>query len=62
MPNPMIDATLTEQDVENVIATFKTVREQLDFLAGLSAPERRQISKMGRKAQTFTARALDMAA
>lgn len=62
MPNPTIDATLTEQDVEKVIATFKTVREELDFLAGLSAPERRQIAKMGRKAQTFTARALDMAA
>jgi hypothetical protein len=56
-----IDATLTQQEVEDIIAALKTIREQLPFLVGLSTQERRQIPKMGRKAQTFAVRALNMA-
>ena len=56
-----IDATLTQQEIENIIAALKTIREQLPFLVGLSTQERRQITKMGRKAKTFAVRALDMA-
>lgn len=61
MTIPEIDATLSQQKIDNVLAAFKTVREELDFLIGLSNEERRQIPKMGRKSQTFTVRALDMA-
>ncbi|NJN90977.1 MAG: hypothetical protein HC878_11795 [Leptolyngbyaceae cyanobacterium SL_5_14] len=56
-----IDATLTPQEVENIIAAIKTIQEQLPLANGLSNKERRQISKLGRKAQTFAVRSLDMA-
>ncbi|MDX2213142.1 MAG: hypothetical protein SFY66_07620 [Oculatellaceae cyanobacterium bins.114] len=58
--NQTIDATLTQQEMEDIITALKTIREQLP-LVGLSTQERRQITKMGRKAQTFTVRALNMA-
>jgi hypothetical protein len=61
MSNQMIDATLTQQEIENIVMALITIREQLPFLVGLSTQQRRQISKMGRKAQTFSVRALDMA-
>jgi hypothetical protein len=60
MMNQTIDATVTRQNMEDIVAALKTIREQLP-LVGLSVQERRQITKMGRKAQTFTVRALDMA-
>lgn len=56
-----IDATLTQQEIDTIITALKTIREQMPFLIGLSVQERRQIPKMGRKAQTFAVRALDMA-
>lgn len=62
MPNQTIDATLTQKEIESIITALKAICEQLSFLIGLSAQERRRIPKMGRKAQTFAARALDMAA
>lgn len=61
MPTPPIDATITPEQVEQILAVLKTVQKQLPFLVGLSAQERRQLVKMGRKSQTFAARALDMA-
>ncbi|MEB3211600.1 MAG: hypothetical protein VKL39_09595 [Leptolyngbyaceae bacterium] len=56
-----VNATLTQQEIDEAIAALKIVQERLPFLIGLSAQERRQLSKMGRKSQTFTVRALDMA-
>jgi hypothetical protein len=56
-----IDATLTQQEIEDIITALKAIREQLPFLVGLSTPERRQLAKMGRKAQTFAVRSIDMA-
>lgn len=61
MNSQSIDATLTQQEIETILAALKIVREQLPFLIGLSTQERRQLSKMGRKSQTFVVRALDMA-
>ncbi|MBD1912083.1 MULTISPECIES: hypothetical protein [unclassified Leptolyngbya] len=62
MARQTIDATLTPQEIESIITALKTIREQLPFLVGLSTQERRQLTKMGRKTQTFTMRSLDMAA
>jgi restriction endonuclease Mrr len=56
-----VDATLTQQQVNDVVATIISIRDKLDFLIGLSPQERREVAKMGRKAQTFAVRALDMA-
>lgn len=56
-----IDATLTQEEIDTILAALKVVRDQLPFLVGLSAQERRQLPKMGRKSQTFAVRALDMA-
>lgn len=61
MANRTIDATLTPQDIESIIAALKTIQDQLPFLVGLSTQERRQLAKMGRKSQTFAVRSLDMA-
>jgi hypothetical protein len=62
MTIPTIDATLTQQDIDEVVAELKNIRDRLSFLIGLSVQERRQIPKMGRKSQSFAVRALDMAA
>lgn len=56
-----IDATITQQQVDNIVATVTSIRDELDFLIGLSPQKRREVAKMGRKAQTFVVRALDMA-
>lgn len=61
MNNQTVSATLSPEKVSDIVSRVKAIRDDLDFLLGLTPPERRQISKMGRKAQTFTARALDMA-
>ncbi|HEY9618115.1 MAG TPA: hypothetical protein V6C64_14815 [Microcoleaceae cyanobacterium] len=61
MTTRTVDAALSQQEIDRIIATLKTIRDQLPFLVGLSIQERRQLSKMGRKSQTFSVRALDMA-
>lgn len=61
MTTRTVDATLSQQEIDTIITALKTIREQLPFLVGLSIQERRQLPKMGRKAQTFSVRALDMA-
>lgn len=61
MLNQTVDAVLTQQEIDDIVTALKTIRDQLPFLVGLSTQERRQIPKMGRKAQTFSVRALDMA-
>lgn len=61
MNTQTVNATLSRQDIDAIIRELQTIQEQLPFLVGLSPQERRQLAKMGRKAQTFTVRALDMA-
>ncbi|MGJ3253633.1 MAG: hypothetical protein ACFE0J_21225 [Elainellaceae cyanobacterium] len=61
MPIRTVDATLTQQEIEEIITALNVILDRLPFLVGLTPDERRQIAKMGRKAQTFTTRALDMA-
>ena len=56
-----VDATLTPQEIDTILSTLKTIQDQLPFLKGLSVQERRKLATMGRKSQTFTVRALDMA-
>ena len=56
-----IDTTLSVQDQAEILAALKTVREKLPFLNGLTPRERQQLTKLGRKSQTFVVQALDMA-
>lgn len=56
-----VDADFSAQDLEAVMAALETIREKLPFLVGLSTDERRRLSKLGRKSQTFAHQALDMA-
>lgn len=56
-----VNATLSAQEISEIVNQLKTIHEQLPFLVGLTPQERRQMPKMGRKSQTFTTRALDMA-
>jgi hypothetical protein len=62
MAIPPIDAELSIDDLDAVMAALEIIRQKLPFLVGLSPDERRQLSKIGRKSQTFVVKALDMAA
>ncbi|MGF1536766.1 MAG: hypothetical protein ACFB4J_09835 [Elainellaceae cyanobacterium] len=62
MISNQVDAQLTAQDIEDVMEAIATIRTKLPFLVGLSIEERRRLSKLGRKSQTFTHQALDVAA
>ena len=57
-----VDTDFTDKDLKVVMDALETIREKLPFLVGLSTEERRRLSKLGRKSQTFAHQALDMAA
>ena len=62
MKNDNLDnMTLSQEDLERIYTAFNTIRDAMPFLVGLNVTERRRLSKIGTKAQTFTQRALDMA-
>ncbi|PSN20631.1 hypothetical protein C7271_01270 [filamentous cyanobacterium CCP5] len=61
MNTQTVNTTLSAQEALEIVNQLKLIREQLPFLVGLTPQERRQLPKMGRKSQTFTTRALDMA-
>ncbi|MGB3616366.1 MAG: hypothetical protein WBA10_21420 [Elainellaceae cyanobacterium] len=61
MLSNQVDTQFSSQDLEDVMAAIETIREKLLFLVGLSLEERRRLSKLGRKSQTFTHQALDVA-
>lgn len=56
-----IDVDLSAADIEEVLASLEAIHKKLSFLIGLTPNERRQIAKLGRKSQTFVAKALDVA-
>jgi hypothetical protein len=56
-----VDSTLVEKDIKEVLALLDTIRAKLPFLQAASPYERKHISKIGRKSQTFTVQALEMA-
>ncbi len=61
MKNNLDNMTLPQEDLERIYTAFNTIRDAMPFLIGLNVTERRRLSKIGTKAQTFTKRALDMA-
>ena len=61
MKNNLDNMTLPQEDLERIYTAFNTIRDAMPFLIGLNVTERRRLSKIGTKAQTFTRRALDMA-
>jgi hypothetical protein len=61
MNMPAIDAVISTTDMKEIMAAFEIVEEKLPFLIGLTPMERRQLTKIGRKSQTFVIQALDMA-
>lgn len=56
-----VDATFSSEDAQAVMNAIQIIREKLHFAVGLSSRERKMMSKIGRKSQTFTEQALDMA-
>jgi hypothetical protein len=56
-----VDAVLSDKDVEEAMAAIDSLRQKLAFSIGLSPQERKGMTKIGRKSQTFTEEALDMA-
>lgn len=59
--NNLNNITLTPEDIKRINTAFNHIRDAMPFLLGLSVTEKRRLSKIGTKAQTFTDRALDMA-
>jgi hypothetical protein len=60
IPNT-VDAVLSDKDLEEIQAALDLVRKKLSFTMALSPEERRRLSKIGLKNQTFTERALQLA-
>lgn len=60
IPNK-VDAEVLKQDTAAVMAALETIRKKLPFLVALAPDERKRLSKLGRKSQTFTHQALDVA-
>lgn len=56
-----VSATLTTEDLAEIMEAIATIREKLPFLSGLTPNERQQLVKIGRKSQTFVSQALDVA-
>jgi hypothetical protein len=60
IPNT-VDAVLSDKDLEAIQAAIATLRDKLSFAVALSPNERKRLSKIGLKNQTFTERALQLA-
>jgi len=56
-----VDVSFTDQDIQEIMGALALISEKLNFAVGLSPDERKGIAKIGRKSQTFTEGALDMA-
>jgi len=56
-----IEAHLTKEDQQAVLATLAEIREQLPFLLNLTAEERQALPKMGEKSRAFVDEALALA-
>lgn len=61
IPNK-VDAVFSDKDKTEFMAAAQVMRDKLSFAMGLSAEEKGRLSKIGRKSQTFTEEALDLAA
>ena len=61
IPNK-VDAVFSDKDKAEFMAAAAVMRDKLSFAVGLSAKAKGQLSKIGRKSQTFTEEALDLAA
>ena len=58
MPINRVNAVLSLEDKEAVLAAFKLVREKLPFLIDLSKKERKKLAAMGDTRSSFVRRAL----
>jgi hypothetical protein len=61
IPN-RVDAVFSDKDKAEFMAAAEVMRDKLSFAVGLSPEEKGQLAKIGRKSQTFTGDALDLAA
>jgi hypothetical protein len=56
-----IDATLTDQDCDDVLAALATIRAKLPFLTNATTQERQDLLKLGPKSEAFAAGMVDLA-
>lgn len=61
MPISKLDIDFSDDDVADILASLEVVHQKLSFAIGLTPEERRRLSKLGRKSQTFVVQALDAA-
>jgi pimeloyl-ACP methyl ester carboxylesterase len=57
-----VDVEFSVDDMKAVMEALEIVRAKMSFLVGLSTEERRRLSKIGTRSQTFTHQALAVAA
>lgn len=61
MPENRVSASLSQADLQAVLAAIQTIREKLPFLIDLSPEERRSVPKIGDTGHNFAAQALAIA-
>jgi hypothetical protein len=61
MPINRVSATLSQADLDAVIAILNSAREKLPFLLDLTPEERNRLPKFGDKSQAFAEKALTLA-
>ena len=61
MVDNRISATLSQADVEAIIAAINTIKQKLPFLINLSPEEKRGLPRPGDKSRAFISKALEVA-
>ncbi len=61
MPDNRVSATLSQTDLQAVLAAIQTIRDKLPFLIDLTPDERRTVPKIGDTGHNFAAQALTIA-
>jgi hypothetical protein len=61
MPDNRISASLSQADLQAVMAAIGTIREKLPFLVDLSPEERRTLPRMGDRSRGFVTQAFEIA-
>lgn len=56
-----VSATLSQEDIDAVMAAIETIRSRMPFLLSLSTDERRSMAKLGDKSRAFVDRAAEVA-
>ena len=61
MPDNRVSASISEADLQAVLAAVETIHQKLPFLIALTPEQRRSLPKMGDRSRAFVGKALNVA-